>query len=68
MAMNRLIRDDARHVAIRLTGRGTGYYAAMECEPHDNRPMTAEQAAMLKRLAQAAYELGPGLFCSSAYA
>ena len=26
-------------------------------EPSDNRPMTAEQAATLKRLAQAAYEL-----------
>ena len=26
-------------------------------EPADNRPMTADQAATLKRLAQAAYEL-----------
>ena len=26
-------------------------------EPSDNRPMTPEQAATLKRLAQAAYEL-----------
>ena len=26
-------------------------------EPSDNRPMTAEQAARLKRLAEAAYEL-----------
>ena len=37
MAMNRLIRDDARNVAIRLKGRGNGYYAAYGCEPHANR-------------------------------
>jgi hypothetical protein len=35
----------------------TKYYAAMERGLDDTRPMTAEQAATLKRLAQAAYEL-----------
>jgi hypothetical protein len=37
--------------------RGTGYYATMQRALDDNRPMTAEQAATLKRLANAAYEL-----------
>lgn len=33
------------------------YYAAMERGVDDTLPMTAEQAATLKRLAEAAYEL-----------
>jgi hypothetical protein len=37
--------------------RGTGYYATMQRALDDNRAMTAEQAATLKRLANAAYEL-----------
>jgi hypothetical protein len=39
------------------TPRLVGYYAAMQRAPDDVQPMTAEQAAMLKRLATAAYEL-----------
>ena len=34
-----------------------GYCAAMQRAPDDVQPMTAEQAATLKRLATAAYEL-----------
>jgi hypothetical protein len=34
-----------------------GYYPAMQRAPDDVRPMTVEQAATLKRLATAAYEL-----------
>jgi hypothetical protein len=34
-----------------------GYYAAMQRAPDNIQPMTAEQAATLKRLATAAYEL-----------
>ena len=34
-----------------------GYCAAVERAPDDVQPMTAEQAATLKRLAEAAYEL-----------
>jgi hypothetical protein len=34
-----------------------GYYAAMQRAPDDVQPMTAEQAATLKRLATTAYEL-----------
>jgi hypothetical protein len=34
-----------------------GYSAAMQREPDDVKPMTSEQAATLKRLATAAYEL-----------
>jgi Protein of unknown function (DUF3072) len=34
-----------------------GYYPTVQRAPADNRPMTAEQAATLKRLAKAAYEL-----------
>ena len=41
----------------RAPARGTGYYAAMQRAVDDTRPMTDEQAATLKRLAQAAYEL-----------
>ena len=37
--------------------RGTVYYATMHRALDDNRPMTAEQAATLKRLVNAAYEL-----------
>jgi hypothetical protein len=37
--------------------RGTGYYATMQRALDDNRPITAERAATLKRLANAAYEL-----------
>ena len=37
--------------------RGTGYYPTVQRELDDNRPMTAEQAETLKRLAKAAYEL-----------
>jgi hypothetical protein len=33
------------------------YYATMERGVDDTRPMTGEQATMLKRLTQAAYEL-----------
>ena len=33
------------------------YYAAMQRAVDDTQPMTGEQAATLKRLAQAAYEL-----------
>jgi hypothetical protein len=37
--------------------RGIGYYPTVQPAPADNRPMTAEQAETLKRLAKAAYEL-----------
>jgi hypothetical protein len=37
--------------------RGIGYYPTMQTAPANNRPMTAEQAETLKRLAKAAYEL-----------
>jgi hypothetical protein len=40
-----------------MSRRGTGYYPTVQRAPGDNRPMTAEQAATLKRLAKAAYEL-----------
>jgi len=37
--------------------RRRGYYPIAQRAPDDNRPMTAEQSATLKRLANAAYEL-----------
>jgi hypothetical protein len=37
--------------------RRRGYYPTVQRAPDDNRPMTAEQAATLKPLANAAYEL-----------
>jgi len=40
-----------------MSRRGTGYYPTVQRELDDNRPMTAEQAETLKRLAKAAYEL-----------
>ena len=40
-----------------MSRRGTGYYPALQRELDDDRPMTAEQAETLKRLAKAAYEL-----------
>ena len=45
--------EDHRRAAPGLIG----YYAAMQRAPDDVQPMTAEQAATLKRLATAAYEL-----------
>jgi hypothetical protein len=41
----------------KIPGMHQGYYPAMQCALDDVRPMTAEQAARLKRLATAAYEL-----------
>jgi hypothetical protein len=37
--------------------RGIGYYPTGQPAPADNRPMTAEQAETLRRLAKDAYEL-----------
>jgi Protein of unknown function (DUF3072) len=37
--------------------RGIGYYPTAQPAPAGNRPMTAEQAETLKRVAKAAYEL-----------
>ena len=45
--------EEHRFAAPRLIG----YYAAMQRVPDDVQLMTAEQAATLKRLATAAYEL-----------
>ena len=49
-----LCPEEHRFAAPRLIG----YYAAMQRAPDDVQLMTAEQAATLKRLATAAYELG----------
>jgi hypothetical protein len=43
--------------ATRMHRRGIGYYPTVQPAPADNRPMTAEQAETLKRVAKAAYEL-----------
>jgi hypothetical protein len=43
--------------ATRMHRRGIGYYPTAQPAPADNRPITAEQAETLKRLAKAAYEL-----------
>jgi Protein of unknown function (DUF3072) len=37
--------------------RRRGYYPTVKRAPDDNRPMTAEQAETLRRLAKDAYEL-----------
>jgi hypothetical protein len=43
--------------AAKMHRRGIGYYPTEQPAPADNRPMTAEQAETLRRLAKDAYKL-----------
>ena len=57
MAAQCLSSAIAANIAKLPEPRLIGYCAAMQRAPDDVQPMTAEQAATLKRLATAAYEL-----------